>query len=87
MLIEYDAAKREKTLRERGLDFGDAQAVLEHAVATVLDRRSEYGEERWNTLGILKGRMVHVTWTRRGERVRVISMRYANERERTRCGQ
>ena len=86
MWIEYDAAKRDATLRERGLDFEDAATVLDQSIATVPDLRFDYGEERWKTFGMLGDRMVHVTWTRRDDRVRVISMRYANDRERARYG-
>jgi uncharacterized DUF497 family protein len=46
------------------------------------DRRREYGEERWNALGDLRGRVVVVTFTLRGtDLCRVISMKKANERE------
>jgi uncharacterized DUF497 family protein len=43
--------------------------------------RFDYGEERIVTIGLLRGRMVVVIWTPRGEVRHVISMRKANERE------
>ena len=85
MRIEYDPAKRDWTLRRRGLDFEDATIVLETEITTVPDGRADYGEDRFNTFGMLAGRLVHVTWTPRSDAVRVISMRFANERERARC--
>lgn len=51
---------------------------------TFEDQREAYGEPRFNTLGLLGGRMVVVTWTPRGEVRRIISMRKANEREQAR---
>lgn len=87
MRIEYDPAKRNWTLLRRDLDFEDARIVFRTAVITFEDDRFDYGEERSVTVGYIEGRMVHLTWTSRGDSVRVISMRYANERERTRYGQ
>jgi uncharacterized DUF497 family protein len=82
MRIEYDPAKREKTLAERGLDFLDAPEVIATSLKSVPDRRADYGEPRTNTFGLLGSRVVHVTWTVRDGVLRVISMRYANDRER-----
>lgn len=81
MRIDYDEIKREKTLAERGLDFERAPEVLADAVLTKTDRRRQYGEDRMISIGLLEGRWVVVVWTLRGEVCRVISMRYANERE------
>lgn len=81
MEISFDPAKREKTLRERKLDFLDAGAVFEGPNYRFVDDRFDYGEERIVTIGRLKGRMVVVVWTQRGTVRHVISMRKANERE------
>ena len=83
MRIEYDEAKRAKTLQERGLDFVDAVQVFADSDMTQPDGRANYGEARFVTVGWLKGRVVVLAWTPRGEVRRIISMRYANERERT----
>jgi hypothetical protein len=45
------------------------------------DRREDYSELRYVTVGKLDGRMVILVWTPRGEARRIISMRKANERE------
>jgi len=84
MQIEFDSTKRDKTLTERGLDFACAGEVFAGVTATFADTRLDYGEPRWNTVGLLHGRMVVVTWTQRGEVRRIISMRKANEREQAR---
>ena len=82
--ITYDPAKRERTFRERGLDFEDARAVFAGEVATRRDERFDYDEDRYITAGFLAGRMVVVVWTPRGDARHVISMRYAHAREQRR---
>lgn len=84
--ITFDPLKREKALRERNLDFVDAAVVFEGVNYQWVDDRFEYGEERLVTIGRLRGRMVVIVWTQRGESRHVISMRKANEREQERYG-
>lgn len=86
MQVEFDEAKRQLTVVHRGLDFADAPQVFEGVSVTFIDQRQDYGEPRFNTVGLLDGRMVVVTWTPRGEARRIISMRRANEREQARFG-
>ena len=54
---------------------------------TLLDLREDYGEDRYQTYGYLRGRMVTVVWTPRGAARRVMSMRKCNAREQRRLGQ
>ena len=82
MQIAFDEAKRAKTLRERGLDFADAGEVFAGATLDLADQREDYGEPRVITMGMLRERVVVIVWTPRGAVRRIISMRYANERER-----
>lgn len=81
MKITFDPAKRAKTQEERGLDFEDAPEVFCGPTVTAQDVRRDYGEERFITFGVLHGREVVLVWTTRGDSRRIISMRYANERE------
>jgi uncharacterized protein len=81
MKIEFDPAKRDQTLCERGLDMARANQVFGGATLTAADDRRDYGEDRFITVGFLDDRMVVVVWTRRGAARRVISMRKANDRE------
>ena len=46
MQITFDAAKREKTLTERGLDFTDAAVVFASVTLEIQDTRKNYGEKR-----------------------------------------
>lgn len=84
MRITFDAAKREKTLAERGLDFTDAAIVFAGVTLEVEDTRKNYGENRVICYGLLQGRMVVVGYTPRGADRHIFSMRKANEREQAR---
>jgi uncharacterized DUF497 family protein len=89
MRITVDPAKRDWTLRERSLDFRDAQKLFAGPRLTFEDARYEYPERRFITAGLLAGRMMILVWTP-GEEVdgeecrHVISMRKANGREQAR---
>ncbi len=84
MRISYDPAKRERTLRERGLDFEDAPSVFAGLTAELEDVRKDYGEHRVICYGLLDGRLVVIGYTLRGTVRHVFSMRKANDREQTR---
>ena len=80
--IEWDEGKRQKTLRERGLDFADVALVDWERAIIIPDRRHDYGEERSTMMALLKGRLIIVAYTMRQDKLRVISMRKGNARER-----
>lgn len=83
--LEWDEAKRELVLKERGIDFADAVSVFSNVHITAWDNRADYGEQRFNTMGLLAERIVVViSHTPRGRKTRIITMRKANERERER---
>jgi uncharacterized DUF497 family protein len=79
--IEFDEAKRNRTLAERGLDFARADEIFDGAEFTWVDDRFEYGELRYNTFGMLDRRLIALSWTIRNGTRRIISMRKANDRE------
>ncbi len=84
MKITYDEAKRVGTLKERGLDFEDCAEVFAGPTLDTPDDRHNYGETRIRTFGVLGDRLVSVVWTLREGTRRIISMRYANDREKKR---
>lgn len=84
MAITFDPPKREKALRERGLDFLAAEAVFAGPTYAFEDTREDYGETRIITIGLLAGRMVVVGRTPRNGNQHVFSMRKANDREQAR---
>ncbi len=81
MDISYDEAKRQKTLRARGLDFADAGKIFEGTVIELEDDRFDYPEQRLRTYGLIDNRLVMIAWTPTETGIRVISMRKCNERE------
>ena len=81
MLITFDPRKRARTLKERGLDFADAAEVFAGRHTVVLDDRRDYGESRYISAGVLRGRMVVMVWTPRADARHVISMRYCHAEE------
>jgi uncharacterized DUF497 family protein len=84
MGISFDPAKRARTLADRGLDFADAAEVFASVTAEVEDTREDYGETRIICFGLLRGRLVQIAYTPRGADRHIISMRKANDREKTR---
>ena len=82
MRISFDPVKRAATLADRGLDFADASVVFAGATLTILDDRFEYGEPRFQTYGLLNGRLVMVVWTPRDAVRHIMSMRKCNDREK-----
>jgi uncharacterized protein len=86
MAIAFDPAKRDKTVKERGLDFADAQIVFDSLLIENPDLRFDYGEARFITVGLIRDRMIVAVWTRRGDDRHIISMRKANDREQRRYG-
>lgn len=86
MAITFDPAKRSATLAQRGLDFADAEMVFAGPLVENPDQRVDYGEERRVTVGYLRGRMVVLVWTWRGDHRHIISMRKANGKEQRRYG-
>jgi uncharacterized protein len=65
----------------RGLNFADAGLVFAGVTATIQDMRRDYGEDRYITIGRLRGRRVILVWTPRTEARCIISMRYAHAGE------
>ena len=81
MELEWDEDKRRRTLQERGLDFADIAFIDEASLVSVQDTRRDYGETRFSSFAYLNGRLINFCWTRRAGRIRIISMRKANDRE------
>lgn len=81
MEIQFDSTKREATLLNRGLDFARADEVFNQEWLVRKDERFDYDEQRFISYGVLDSRWVVLVWTPRGTACRIISMRYAHERE------
>ena len=84
MKITYDPNKRDRTLQVRGLDFEHTPEIFEGDHFERLADVRDYGELRFVTAGYLRGRMVVVVWTPRGDARHIISMRFAHAKEEKR---
>jgi uncharacterized protein len=82
--FEWDPAKEEKNIRERGLDFTTASRIWDGPVLEQIDGRQDYGETRILAFGKIGDRLTAVLFTWRGATRRIISARKANRREQRR---
>ena len=81
MEYQWDEAKRLTNLRKHGIDFADVPAVFDGDILTVEDERLDYGEQRFVSFGLLKGRVIAVVHTEREDHTRIISARKATKYE------
>ncbi|WNN92249.1 BrnT family toxin [Gloeocapsopsis dulcis] len=81
MQFTWDENKRQSNLVKHGFDFVDAAQVFEGVTLTFEDDRFSYGEQRFITIGLLRGRVVAIAHTESQNNVRVISMREGTKRE------
>ena len=81
MRFTWDEAKRTRNLKEHGLDFVDASQVFKGITFTYEDDRFHYEEQRFVTLGLLKGIPVSIVHTETKDRIHIISFRKATRRE------
>lgn len=80
--FSYDPAKRNENLKKHNLDFEDAKQVIEGPeTVTFEDKRFEYDEPRFITIGLLRGQIVVIVTTETEDHIRVISMRRATKNE------
>lgn len=84
MQFEWDESKRAANIAKHGIDFVDAPEMFQGPMFIRLDERRNYGELRWQGLGLVQGRVVAVAYTKRDpDTIRIISLRKANSREKT----
>ena len=84
MEIEYDIKKSNKNSKERGLSF---ELVKHFEIDTALiaeDSRFEYDEHRFNALWFIGSGLYNLAFTMRGDVIRVISLRRADNSEKKR---
>jgi uncharacterized DUF497 family protein len=80
--FEWDAEKAAANWRNHGVTFDQgARACRDPFAIERLDERETYGEERINLIGMCGNVILHVTYTERGDRIRIISARRAEKHE------
>jgi hypothetical protein len=80
--FEWSDAKARANLIDHKVSFEVAKLVFDDSRSLEeIDDRCDYGEDRFNVIGMAKGDILTVTYTDRGERIRIISARKATKRE------
>jgi uncharacterized DUF497 family protein len=79
--FEWDEAKRRSNLRRHGIDFAEVVRVFAGEPVIYMDDRFDYGERRFRTFGLFKGRVVVIAHTQNKGIVRLISARWASRNE------
>ncbi len=83
MRYTSDPKKKAANLKKHGYNFDEAPLVIESASAvTFEDRRFQYDEQRFVTLGVLRGDVVVIATAETDQEIRVISMRKAQRNEK-----
>lgn len=82
MRFQFDPAKATANLRKHGVSFADAEGVFADPLALHRADPDAEAEERFVAVGLGGGgELLVVTYTLRGESIRLISVRRATRRE------
>jgi uncharacterized DUF497 family protein len=79
--FEWDRSKERVNLRKYGIDFRTAARIFLAPYMIEFDDLHASGELRFNAIGLVDDRMLFVTYTMRGDTVRIISARGAEPHE------
>jgi uncharacterized protein len=80
MVFEYDPHKSAENKRKHGIDFEDAQRLwADPGLVEIPARTSD--EPRWLLIGKIGGKHWSAIITRRGENIRLISVRRSRDEE------
>jgi uncharacterized DUF497 family protein len=85
MGFEWDARKAEANYQKHGVYFSESLPVFEDDYAiTIADDESDPDEQRFVSVGTgVKGRVLVVVYSYRGQNIRIISARAAETHERS----
>ena len=81
MHYEFDSVKNESNLDKHGLSLADAEDFEWETAVVCEDTRKQYTEQRFEATGLIGDRLHVMVYCLRGDVVRVISLRKANQRE------
>jgi uncharacterized DUF497 family protein len=81
MQYSWDEKKKLETIKKRSIDFAIACDFAWETAIIIADSRSDYGEDRFIATGYIVDRLYVMAFTLRGDIVRIISLRKANNRE------
>jgi uncharacterized DUF497 family protein len=83
MEFQWDQNKNNTNIKKHGIDFIDAIEIFQHPLLASIDRKKNYGEERWAGIGILKGTIAVIVYIEDdyNDTIRIISVRKATKNE------
>jgi len=81
---EWDENKNQQNQRKHQVSFQEAATVFNDTLALIVpDDEHSWSEQRYHIIGESNlGDLLVVTYTERGDRVRIISARYPTRREK-----
>ena len=83
MTSGFDPKKDAANLKKHGVSLSEGDGVLSDPLAITVEDESAEGEQRFVTIGTnVFGSMTVVVHTARGDKVRIISVRKADPKER-----
>ena len=85
MFFEWDASKEKSNLEKHGVSFAEACLIFDSPYLSVQDKRKDYGEDRFISIGQINDEpiiIIVVVHTDREGNTRIISARKASKKER-----
>ena len=73
MKFEWDTQKYADNLEKHGVDFIEAILIFENPVLERIDSRKDYGEIRYQAVGVADDECFSIIYTWRGDNRRIIS--------------
>jgi uncharacterized DUF497 family protein len=81
MKFEWDEKKNLINLEKHKISFELISLVFDENLISKEDERHDYNETRHIGYGLIQGRCINVIFTKRGEKIRIISGRKANAKD------
>ncbi len=85
-MFEWDENKSQKCLEERGFDFSIVHDFDFETAVIIEDDPKDYGEVRYRAFNQIDSIAFSVVFTQRVPKIRIISVRKANKKERAYYG-
>jgi uncharacterized DUF497 family protein len=79
--VSFDAAKNARNIAMRGISLEQALTFEWDSALIVADTRRDYGENRFQAIGLITKRLHVLVFTPRSGKTHIISLRKANKRE------
>ncbi len=85
-MFEWDEEKREKNIAKHGIDFLKATRLFDGSKIFTFSS-SKSSEERFGSVGIIDDVIITIIWTKRKDKIRIISVRRARNEEKRKYSQ